>query len=111
MSKFEKYIKLAKSKGVDKVKIIDPKTVVTGNWVRLKCQFGCGGYGERLTCPPYSPMPEYTAESCRYPEKARPSMEACGIDVYKTVRNNGWKLEVVRSEQDLCSIVSLILIE
>jgi predicted metal-binding protein len=28
--------------------------------VRLKCQFGCGSYNERLTCPPYSPTPEQT---------------------------------------------------
>ena len=40
--------------------VIAPKDVVTGEWVRLKCQFGCGGYGERLTCPPYSPTPETT---------------------------------------------------
>lgn len=34
--------------------------MVTAEWVRLKCQFGCGGYGRRLTCPPYSPTPERT---------------------------------------------------
>ncbi|MFB3881070.1 MAG: DUF2284 domain-containing protein [Armatimonadota bacterium] len=39
---------------------MSPATVITAPWVRLKCQFGCGGYGLRLTCPPYSPTPEQT---------------------------------------------------
>ena len=28
---------------------------------------------------------------CQYPEKARPTLQACGIDVKATVNNNGWK--------------------
>ena len=52
-----------------------------------------------------------TTKSCKYPDKARPAMEACGVDVYTTARNNGFKLEVVTSEDDLCSFLSLILIE
>ena len=27
---------------------------------------------------------------CQYPEKARPTLQACGIDVKATVLNNGW---------------------
>ena len=27
---------------------------------------------------------------CQYPEKARPTLQACGIDVNETVHNNGW---------------------
>ena len=27
---------------------------------------------------------------CQYPEKARPTLQACGIDVQATVNNNGW---------------------
>jgi len=50
-------------------------------------------------------------KSCRFPDDARPAMEACGIDVYQTCRNNGFKLEVVRTEQDPCTYVGLILIE
>jgi len=41
-------------------KIIKPSRVTTAQWVRLKCQYGCGGYGKRLTCPPYSPSHEQT---------------------------------------------------
>jgi len=46
--------------GAAEAKIIAPASVVTAPWVRLKCQYGCGGYGRRLTCPPYSPTPEQT---------------------------------------------------
>jgi len=31
---------------------------VTAEWVRLKCQFGCDGFGQRLSCPPNTPAPE-----------------------------------------------------
>lgn len=30
------------------------------------------------------------ATKCRYPEKARPTLQACGIDVNETINNNGW---------------------
>ncbi len=176
MANLKKYVEVALSKGVTNAKIIDAKTVVVSNWVRLKCQYGCGGYGRRLTCPPFSPTPEYTREmlteyskallmqitgiesrkertmskklkkivtdlerdifldgyykafgmasgpcrlcgicntkkECVYPEQARPAMEACGIDVYQTVRNNGFVLEVVQTEDECCSYNGLILIE
>src|SRR4030042_3047213 len=42
---------------VIEAKIIRPHDVVTAEWVRLKCQFGCDGYGGCLVCPPYTPMP------------------------------------------------------
>ena len=58
--KLDTYAEKAKSLGVSKAEIIDAKNVVVENWVRLKCQYGCGGYGECLTCPPYSPTPDYT---------------------------------------------------
>jgi predicted metal-binding protein len=28
--------------------------------------------------------------NCQFPEKARPTLQACGIDVNKTIHNNGW---------------------
>lgn len=176
MLRLDTYAEKAKSLGVSKAKIIDTENVVVGNWVRLKCQFGCGGYGECLTCPPYSPTPEDTKKMigeysegllmqmenislvtrsrlgdklrnvvadlereifldgyhkafgmtagpcrfckpcethrpCKYPNRARPSMEACGIDVYQTVRNCGFELEVVKVADCPYSYVSLILIE
>ncbi|OIP07445.1 MAG: hypothetical protein AUJ96_07375 [Armatimonadetes bacterium CG2_30_66_41] len=40
--------------------LIGPEGVAVAEWVRIKCQFGCGGYGRRRTCPPYSPTHEQT---------------------------------------------------
>jgi len=176
MLSLQEYLDKALSMGMTNVKIIDTKTVVVANWVRLKCQYGCGSYGRHLTCPPYSPTPDYTKkmvneytkallmqiekippkremefsrklrrivaglerelfldgyhrafgmasgpcrlcrtcdteEPCRYPDEARPSMEACGIDVYQTVRNNGFKLEVVKTEDSFCTYNGLIFVE
>ncbi len=37
---------------------IDPKAIVTAEWVRMKCRFGCGEYGKTATCPPNTPSVE-----------------------------------------------------
>jgi predicted metal-binding protein len=49
---------LAKKMGATDAKLIKSKDIVVRDWVRLKCQFGCDGYGRSLTCPPYTPTPE-----------------------------------------------------
>ena len=54
------YCKRAIERGMDGAKVIDPHSIVTAEWVRMKCQFGCPGYGGRLSCPPYAPTPEVT---------------------------------------------------
>jgi len=173
---FDKCLKQVLDSGADFAKIIEPKQVAVANWVRLKCQFGCDCYGGRLSCPPFSPTPEYTqkmlaeyrraliftyrsqtedgekkkrrsmrkvlveverelfldgyykalglgagpcncctrcdvTKPCKYPDEARPSMEACGIDVYQTARTAGIQIEVVKTLKDLCTFVSLLLIE
>ena len=52
--------KMANSSGAYIVSPISPDEVVVGNWVRLKCQYGCPSYAKKLSCPPYSPTPEDT---------------------------------------------------
>ncbi len=151
--------------GAISAKVVSPRDVVTGSWVRWKCQFGCGGYNSSLMCPPHSPTPEQTrrmlddysqailfegpggkikqiavalerevflsghykafglgsgpcrlcpvcafAEGCRHPQKARPSMEACGIDVFATVRRHGFTIDVVRTRDDPQHYFGLVLI-
>jgi predicted metal-binding protein len=157
--------------------LIDPRLVVTADWVRVKCQFGCDGYGQCRTCPPHSPTATETrklldgyaravllrsgpstdeSESdrlcrrlrtvaaglerelflagfykawcmgagpceicdvcdmdapCVAPEQARPSMEACGVDVFSTVRNAGWEVEVVKDHRDRYQYFSLVLVD
>jgi predicted metal-binding protein len=165
MSSFTKYINKAKKLGAKDAKIIPAKSIVTAEWVRLKCQFGCGGYAGRLTCPPHSPTPEQTrkvvseykhallihgdeytdvneivadlereifldgyykaygmgagpcslcercTKRCRYPDRARPSMEASGIDVYATVHAHGFRLEVTKTRRSREDYYGVILIE
>ncbi len=57
----EEFIERAKKLGAKAAKVIIPTDVVTGDWVRWKCQFRCAGYyGTSLVCPPYTPTPEET---------------------------------------------------
>jgi predicted metal-binding protein len=164
--KIQRLHRLAKRWGADDVRTIGPDTVFTATWVRLKCQYGCGGWGGCLTCPPHSPTPETTRrmvdeygtillvhmrewravrtlipkleraafldgfykafgiasgpcdlcddcnlKSCVRPREARPSMEACGIDVYQTARTNGFPIEVCRDRDAEQNYYGLLLVE
>ena len=160
---------LAKKKsGVIDARIIFPPDVETAPWVRLKCQFGCGGYGQCLVCPPFTPTPQemrkvldsykrailihfkpeakvktiiadlerdiflrgawkafglgagpcylckkcpVDEEQCRHPERARPAMEACGIDVFSTVKKAGFPIEVVRTTHQCPDYYGLVLVD
>lgn len=154
--------------GVIQAFVIAASQVETAPWVRLKCQFGCDGYGQCLVCPPYTPTPQQMREvldsyrravlihcspdadvkaiaaelerefflggawkalglgagpcylcrqcnlehrECRYPEQARPSMEACGIDVFSTVKKKGLPIEVVRTTRQCPNYYGLILVD
>ncbi|MBO3799219.1 MAG: DUF2284 domain-containing protein [Thermoproteota archaeon] len=161
----EELCEIAVKLGAAEAKVIKAGDVVVRDWVRLKCQYGCGGYGKRLTCPPYSPTPEQTRrilsgyssaillrfepellkvhkivaklereaflsgyysafglasgpcpfckecnlKSCVHPELARPSMEACGIDVYAAARGAGFTIEVVKTRKEKPKYFGLLL--
>lgn len=160
---------LAKGKsGVIDARTIAPSEVETAPWVRLKCQFGCDGFGLCLVCPPFTPTPQQMREVldsyrraillhckpdadvkaivaklereiflkgyfkafglgagpcyfckecdleekiCKHADKARPSMEACGIDVFSTVKKVGFPIEVVRSTRQCPNYYGLILVD
>ena len=53
-------VEMAKELGAIAAKVVSPRNVRTGSWVRWKCQFGCGGWGTSLCCPPHAPTPEQT---------------------------------------------------
>jgi predicted metal-binding protein len=53
-----KYVKQALVGGAHEAKLIPASKVAVEDWVRLKCQFGCSGFGKRLCCPPLTPTPE-----------------------------------------------------
>jgi predicted metal-binding protein/ubiquinone/menaquinone biosynthesis C-methylase UbiE len=47
--------------------------------------------------------------ACRFPQKARPSLEACGVDVYETARRAGLRLKPVVHRLGYVKYVGLIL--
>ena len=153
--------------GYEDYKWIDPQKIVVAQWVRMKCMFGCGGYGRSGACPPNTPtvmecerfFHEYAAAiilhfagsmdkpedrhawsrkintrlvklerdvflagferaflmfmdscsfckecsgnriTCEQPRMARPSPEAMAVDVYTTVRQFGFTINV-RTDTD-----------
>ncbi len=164
---FNEYVEMALGAGARDAKVIPASDVSCAEWVRLRCQYGCSGYGGCLTCPPYSPTPETTQrvvsefktallihgdrnadvseiaadierqafldghykalsfhsgpchfcpscdpqKPCRNPYRARPAMEASGIDVFATARKAGLPIEVVRDRDCEGNYYSLVLIE
>ncbi|HUS91289.1 MAG TPA: DUF2284 domain-containing protein [Phycisphaerae bacterium] len=50
-------------------------------------------------------------EGCRHPHRARPAMEACGIDVFATVRRHGFEIDVVRTRDDPQHYFGMVLID
>jgi predicted metal-binding protein len=50
-------------------------------------------------------------EDCPTPERARPSMEGCGLDVYATARNAGRRIEVVRTRDAEYRFFALVLVD
>jgi len=174
MEKLEEFCEKAIELGAAKAKIIKAEEVIVVDWVRLKCQYGCSGYGKKHTCPPYSPTPAETRkiisgykrailmkfrscqecgddrtisihqlvarierdlflsgcyaafgmacgpcdlctqcnlEECQKPDSARPSMEACGIDVFATARKAGFRIEVLTQRDQIPRCFGLVLVE
>jgi len=52
-----------------------------------------------------------TMDLCRYADRARPAMEACGIDVYSTVRANGYSIRVACSVDDDHDYFGVVLVD
>jgi predicted metal-binding protein/2-polyprenyl-3-methyl-5-hydroxy-6-metoxy-1,4-benzoquinol methylase len=71
-----------------------------------------GGHTEALAfgagpCPVCSTC--VTDGRCRFPEKLRPSLEACGVDVYETARRAGLNLNPVQHHLGYVKYVGLVL--
>lgn len=52
-----------------------------------------------------------TGNPCSNRYRARPSMEACGIDVFQTARNNGFHIETLRDEAEPRNNFCLMLVD
>jgi len=46
---------MARNNGIGDFKWVDPGQIVTGQWVRTKCLYGCPSYGLKACCPPGVP--------------------------------------------------------
>jgi predicted metal-binding protein len=173
MQQLSPYLALALERGADHAQAIDTASIITAPWVRLKCQFGCYGFGRSLCCPPHTPTPEQmrqtldsythalllhrhwqkgsevvqefnemvvdveialfldgyykawamgsgpcsrckrcdTTGSCMHADRARPSLEASGIDVFATARGHDLPIHVVRNHKEERDIFGVVLVE
>jgi predicted metal-binding protein len=86
-----------------------PTTVV----VKLEREIFLSGYYKALGfgAGPCMLCKECNLKQCNYANRTRPSMEACGIDVYATVRANSFPIEVVKDKTCDQNYYGLVLIE
>jgi len=57
-TEMKKIEKAAVKHGLKDFKWVRPRTIILGHWVRMKCDYGCPGYGKKRTCPPLVPPVE-----------------------------------------------------
>jgi predicted metal-binding protein len=62
-------------------------------------------------CPLCKECAKVKDEPCVLPDKARPSMESCGIDVFQTARNNGFFLQTLREKTETSNQYCLMLVD
>jgi predicted metal-binding protein len=60
-------------------------------------------------CSRCSPCAKSEGAPCHFGMRARPSMEACGIDVYRTAWNNGFPIKPLHSKDETQNIYCLML--
>ena len=51
------------------------------------------------------------SHTCRKPEIARPSMEACGIDVFETVKKAGYQISIIQNKNSEFTYFGMVLID
>jgi predicted metal-binding protein len=61
---------LFQEKGYTDYKWIDPHKIIVSQWVRMKCMFGCGEYGQNACCPPNVPSVSECERFIFYPRQA-----------------------------------------
>ncbi len=173
MQVLDRYLSMARDKGMDHAIVVKTSEVYTAPWVRMKCQYGCTHYNKSLCCPPRTPTPAETrsildsyscaillhklwgsetrdiksfnesaveielalffdgyykafcfgsgfcrrcekcnlTEGCVYSGRARPSMEACGIDVFATAAAEGLIFPVLKDTSERRNSFAIILVE
>ena len=64
--------------------------------------------GNCALCPKCAKL---TSEYCRFPQRARPAMEACGIDVFQTARNQGLDVATLKDRGAKRNHFALLLVD
>lgn len=98
----EKLDLLFRDRGYIDYKWIDPQKIIISQWVRMKCMYGCGEYGQNACCPPNLPsvsecerfFHEYRDAVIFRFEKTVDKPEAMAMDVYSTVKQFGFPIAV-----------------
>ena len=52
-----------------------------------------------------------SAGDCPHPDVARPSMEACGIDVFATAKRAGLEVRLLEDNVDVVDLVGMVLVD
>ena len=91
-----------------------PRTNVRRLVAALEQKAFLGGFYKALglACGPCELCPTCAFEKgCRHADQARPAMEACGIDVFRTARQAGFPIEVVTSRSCTQNYYGLLLLD
>ncbi len=164
----KEWVYYALKEGFSRAELILAKEIITGSWVRKKCECGCPLFGNNLQCPPNGMNSEETKnmlksyswgivlegmppgkkfhkkllalerkaflngfhkafvfgaghcpvcdecpkdDECRFPDRARPSMEGSGIDVYETVKKVGINLKPVTDSKMYVKYIGLLMLK
>ena len=178
-SKYEELDVLFKRHEYRDFRWIEPEKIVVSQWVRIKCMYGCGEYGQNASCPPNVPsvsecerfFREYSAavifhfekkvdepeerhawsskvnaklakverevflsgyerafllfmdsccicaecskerSNCKEPRLSRPSPEGMAVDVYTTVRQFGFPIEVRTDYSEKMDRYAFLMVE
>ena len=88
-------------------------SIVTDIAVKVAREIFLDGYYKVIAfgCGPCDKCKECNAKGCNFPLEIVPAMEACGMDVFQTVRNNGYEIHTLRSEEEVQNYFGLILVE
>ncbi|KLU67236.1 hypothetical protein DEAC_c04480 [Desulfosporosinus acididurans] len=88
-------------------------SIVTDIAVKIAKEMFLDGYYKAIAfgSGPCMRCKECNTQGCNFPDKIAPAMEACGIDVYQTVRNNGYEITTLRGKDEVQNHFGLILIE
>lgn len=62
-------------------------------------------------CPLCAECARTRGERCALGDRARPSMEACGINVFQTARDHGFPIQTLREKTETQNIYSLLLVD